>query len=79
MIPVSLTEIFERTVEERLAEDGVVCPRCDGEELDVDVWDVSDDGPGEPRAAAACEACGARLNVRVTAEDVEEARRIADE
>lgn len=74
MIAVSLTAVFEEVVAERLDEDDVACPRCSADDLAVDVWDVSDEGPEEPRAAAECRCCGARLNVRVTAADIEAAR-----
>jgi ribosomal protein L40E len=71
----SLTEALAGIVEERLADDGVVCPRCDADDLAVDVWGVAD---GEPRAAAECRDCDTRLNVRVEGDDIAEAHDAAD-
>lgn len=72
---MSLTETIERIVEDRLEEDDVACARCEADALTVDVWGVAD---GEPRAAAECDSCGSRLNVRVAEEEIARARAMRD-
>ncbi|MFP4174830.1 MAG: hypothetical protein ACLFSW_03515 [Halobacteriales archaeon] len=68
-----MTETVENeiraAVHDDLADRGFDCPGCGGGEFEIDIWGVGDGINGEEvRAAAVCDACGARLNVRVDSE-----------
>ncbi|MDY6779917.1 MAG: hypothetical protein SV760_05115 [Halobacteria archaeon] len=60
-------------IEEDLEDDETECLSCGSDEFEVEVWGVGDERE-EPRAAAVCVGCSARLNIRVTQEDIKEAR-----
>ncbi len=67
-----LSRKLEKEIKESLRSDDIDCSSCGSDSLEVEVWGVSEN---EPRAAAICKECGARLNIRVSREDIEKVRR----
>ncbi|MDY7083336.1 MAG: hypothetical protein SXQ77_13255 [Halobacteria archaeon] len=69
----STKQELRRRIQERVEEDELECPSCSFSEFEIEVWGVGMERE-EPRSAAVCESCGARLNIRVTQEDLDEIR-----
>jgi transcription elongation factor Elf1 len=68
-------EELRKAVHEDLTENDHDCPACDAEEFKVEVWGVGDGIRGEEiRAVAVCSSCGARLNVPVDDDVLDEVR-----
>jgi len=69
----TVEEDIRDAVHDDLSERGFDCPSCEATAFSVDVWGVGDGINGEEvRAAAVCDSCGARLNVPVDSEVVED-------
>ncbi len=76
---MNLESALEEAVVDDVERRGADCAACGCSDLEADAWGVGDGLNGaEARAAVVCNDCGARLNVRVTEELLEQARKTAD-